>query len=327
MLSGAADYTWTGFTWPVYQRELAQGIHIVTPPNWAQFDIFFNNRKYPLNIVQVRQAIAYIVHRKSLQVLADGGHTWYSYVQHPSGLYDANELDFVTKAQLGSLNTYPYDPAKAAQLLESVGFKKVNGKWMMPNGKPFTLTFGGPEGWTGPTAVVRIASGWLTQFGIPTTGSAVEQPGYWTYQQEGDFELDWGWGGFAVNPLARMAYDLGYNLNFSNAGTYKGDPGIGFGPIETVPGIGRVNVPATIDAEAGTASGALLDRLTWDWAKFINTELPVLPFYDKNIPFQYSTRTYTDWPPRSSPIWGVMGYSIPAGVALMAEEGYVRPAS
>jgi peptide/nickel transport system substrate-binding protein len=35
---------------------------------------------------------------------------------------------------------YTYNASLAAQLLESVGFKKVNGIWYTPNGTQFTLT-------------------------------------------------------------------------------------------------------------------------------------------------------------------------------------------
>ena len=321
MLTGSANFSWTGFSWPIYQREEAAGVKIVTAPNWADWGLYFNEKKYPLNMVQVRQAIAYLVHRPDLQALADGGHTWYSFVKHPSLLYQANELQFVTKAQLDSLNSYPYDPAKAAQLLESVGFKKVSGRWVMPNGKPFTLSYGVPAGWNGPMGSAKIIPAWLSAFGISTTGSGVEQPGFWTYQYTGNYGLDWGWGGWGINPLARMAYVLN-NLNYPYAGAYKGDPGLGFGPVMDVPGIGaHVDIPRVIQQEADTVpAGKTMDPIVWAWTKFINKELPVFLWEDKNIPFQFTSNVQL--PPKSSDVYDIMGYTIPGGLAVGMEEGY-----
>lgn len=41
---------------------------------------------------------------------------------------------------------------------------------------------------------------------------------------------------------------------------------------------------------------------------------------------RYTTDRYTDWPPKTSRIWGYMGESEVGGTALAIEAGYIRPA-
>lgn len=324
MLGGAADFTYTGGSWLFWTKALkTPDLHGVEAPNLSQFAIYFNNRKYPLNNVKVRQAISYIIHRPDMLKLQDGGGSWHTYVKHPSLLYGPYELHYVSRAQLDSLNTYPYDPAKATKLLESAGFHKTGGRWMMPDGKPFTLTADSPAGWVGEVQLMKVVAGWLTQFGIPTSSSAVEQPGYWTYLDDGNFDLDWGWGSGPIDPLVGFQQAIGstgYNLIKSS------EPGFGFGPDVNVPGLGKVNVPDTIVQEASTIGpGKKMDQLVWDWARLVNSQVPILPYGNKRTPMVYSTRRYVDWPKASSPLWQLMGYNIHEGILAFVENGYIRP--
>ena len=59
---------------------------------------------------------------------------------YPDGINDFEADQYMTPAQFKTLNPYNYDPAKAASLLESVGFKKKGSTWYTPKGSPFTLT-------------------------------------------------------------------------------------------------------------------------------------------------------------------------------------------
>ena len=97
---------------------------------------------YPLGILQVRQALEYVIQRGKVTELDMGG----ALVQnpptpYPDGINDFEADQYMTPAQFKTLNPYNYDPAKAASLLESVGFKKKGGTWYTPKGSPFTLYY------------------------------------------------------------------------------------------------------------------------------------------------------------------------------------------
>lgn len=324
MLEGQADYSWTGQSNTIYSEEKSHGVKIYLPPNYRAYAIYFQSQKYPLGITQVRQALAYVLHRPDILSYMVGGYGG-TFATYPDILDNAIQGTYLTTKQVDSLNPYKYSPSEAAKLLKSVGFKKKGGEWYEPNGKQFTLSVDVPAGYSLESFDSTLAS-WLTGFGIKTTADSVEQPGYWTYEQQGDFELDWSWGGIGLNPLQEFSGILGRGLNFTTTGAYAGDAGIGFGPTEDVPGLGKVNVPDTIDNEAATVGpGAKMDHLVWDWARLVNQQLPVLSFGNKNITLQISTRRYADWPAKSSSLWALQGLDTSAGLTVMMEEGYLKP--
>lgn len=302
------------------------GVHYTTANSYGQEGFYFNDRLAPLNNLDVRKALAYLINRETLLAGQDGGHTPYRWVRHPDGLLGAVAHQWLSSRQISSLNSYSYSPAKAAQLLGKAGLHKKGSTWYLPNGKPFTLSVDGPSGWSGPTVGITIIAHDLSSFGIPTTASAVEQPGFWTFQQQGRFQIDWGWVGTGgLDPLADIDSVLGH-INFSTSGTYKGDPGIGFGPAGKVPGLGRVDIPATLSAEtASTGPGEKMAELTWDWARFVNQQVPFIGYGNKYGQLWYTTTAYTHWPSKSSPLWSLTGYNFYGGLVKMMQDGFLRP--
>jgi peptide/nickel transport system substrate-binding protein len=86
--------------------------------------------KAPTNDLAVRQAILYSVNRQSVVKLVD------------SGAFPASNTPLLA-GMLGYSSTlageYPYDPAKAAQILKADGWAKSGGIWTK-DGKPLSLT-------------------------------------------------------------------------------------------------------------------------------------------------------------------------------------------
>lgn len=328
LLSNEADYSWTGFGASVMRRAMhTPGLHLYDLPTFSQDAIYFNNRHYPLNLLTVREAIAYVINRRQLMLLEAGGTNFFHPSVHPDLIDDQIVSRYLTRTQLDSLKTYSYDPSKAASLLRSVGFTKRHDEWYLPDGKQFTLTFDGPAGWVYPSTASIVGAKMLSSFGIKTTATNVEQPGYWTYQKQGNYQLDWGWGAGSVDPLVGMASVIGPGDNFSALGNYQGDPGIGFGPVVKVPGLGKVNVSQTIQSEAETVSpGPQMRKLVWDWARLINQQLPVIAYDTRDSPLYWSNAHYTDWPQKSNPLWAITAINVSGqGIMLMMEDGYIRP--
>lgn len=303
------------------------GGHYRPEPNYAQVVQYFNSRQYPFNMTGVRQALAYVINRPKVNELQAAGPSVNPTDQVPDGLLTTVQNQWLSRAQIKSLNPYDYDPAKAAKLLKSLGFQKKNSEWMMPNGKPFTVTVDGPAGWGGPMLMQEAIAHMLSGFGIKATVNATEQPGYWTYQETGNFQVDWGWGDENLDPLSGMGNVL-VNENYANTGTYRGDPGIGFGPTETLPGIGKVNVSRTLSQESSDVGpGPKMRKLTWDWARLVDQQLPYLSILDGVNEYEYSSTHFTHWPPASSPIWKITGINTNGGLVLAMEKGYIRPVS
>jgi peptide/nickel transport system substrate-binding protein len=89
-----------------------------------------NASTFPTNDLAVRQAIMYSINKTAVIQLAD------------NGVFPAQDTPFSTgmlgyDASLAKM--YPYDPAKAAQILTADGWKKVGGTWTK-GGKKLALT-------------------------------------------------------------------------------------------------------------------------------------------------------------------------------------------
>lgn len=299
--------------------------HTALVPSF-QFAIGFPDWKYPFNMTKVRQALAYIIPRQKMVSITYGTVDAGAAVEpHPDGLAPYTESLYLSKSQISQLNTYPVNLAKAASLLTSAGFHKSGSQWIMPDGKPFTMTAGVNSATSDVISDFEVAANALTSFGIKT--SVTEVPGSET---EGDFlkgTFDMNWiGAGNLDPLSALSYYLGRSSNFPNLGAYSGDKGLGFGLVKTVPGVGTVNVPHTIDSLAATIGpGAKMNQLTWDWAHYVNQQVPFLQWQNKEYQFEFSTAKFTNWPSVTNSLWGTVGYNMNEGVALMLEQGYVRP--
>lgn len=295
------------------------------------FVLEFNDAKYPLNETKVRQALAYVINRPTITDAAYGTSVNRGGTASvtPDGLPPNIQSLYLSKSQIASLNTYATNAAKATSLLESAGFHKRNGQWIMPNGQPFTMNLVANSATSDVVTSFTSASKELTSFGIHTSVSALEGAEVTTEQYDGSFDAISVFDG-SDNPLGIYNSMLGTGNNFLTLGNYAGKRGMGFGPVQNVPGLGRVNVPATITREeSSVAPGAQMDKLVYDWARLVDQQVPYLWYATKVYQFSYSTKDFTGWPPlnaqHTSPVWNIVSGNMEAGILVALNDGYIRP--
>lgn len=301
-------------------------------------NLLFNDKRYPFTLTPVRQALAYVINRKTLVETEDGGAEVGSLpTTHPDGLGIVENHVWLSPSQRASLIEYNYDPSKATKLLDHAGFKKVAGQWIMPNGKQFTTSVTGSAG-NGPSGQNEVlfskeVAAMLTSFGIKTSASAVPATSYTAITAKGQFQIAWAEGvGTNLDPICGVETGgLGGPTNYafgSNGAFTAGEPGIGFGPTANVPGIGTVKVSQTVTKECqSTPSGARMGALAWDWARLVNEEVPFLTYANDRTVILYSSHSYSDYPPANSWLWSEAGIFPTQALYLMIENGYIRPAS
>ncbi|QGN33198.1 ABC transporter substrate-binding protein [Microlunatus sp. Gsoil 973] len=295
------------------------------------FVLGFNNHKYPFNIKEVRQALAYVIPRKQMSDAAYGtlpgaGGTW---KEVNTGISPTMEKLYLPQDKINQLNKYPVDPAEATQLLKSKGFTKKGDQWMMPNGKPFTMTFMVNSQTTDIVTSFHSAATALTAFGIKADVNATSGAQQDADQHNGDFDAGMYFIG-GNDPLQMYDGMLGTGNNFSSSGSYAGKRGLGFGPKVDVPGLGKVEINTTLDRQArNVAPGPKLTELTWDYAQLVNEQVPYIWYATKVYQFPYSTKKFTNWPPvgknGSSPLWDIIGANMNGGISLALQQGYIVP--
>jgi peptide/nickel transport system substrate-binding protein len=327
----------TQFTDPqVDQLNSSQYGHYVFVPSAVQQEsLVLHLADYPLGILQVRQALEYAIDRPKLTQLDMGG----TLIQDPptpapDGINDFEAAGYLSKAQINTLNPYANNLAKAASLLESVGFKKKGGTWYTPKGKPWDLTIDEPSANAQFDTDGIVVADQLKAFGINAQSDIVDTGSYNNDQSAGDFAvsewfMDWQLG----PPMADFAATFGeypgvtpawnYPVSYNGKTPYNGQVAIGFNPISNVPGLGTVNISQVLNAEINEAPPSSWSKLTWDWARWFNQNLPFLPLYDNAFHEAYSSPRYTNFPPLSAK-WLWTNLSDVSQPVVWMQNGYLK---
>lgn len=332
LLAGRVDFSasWLYMPPAILQEWLhTPGANLLAVPGSFQGVLIFKDNEYPFDITKVRQALAYAMPVQKADVFSWGNQDAHAVAPvPPDGLVARIAGNFLTQKQLNSLDPYSYDTSKAAKLLESAGFhRNSSGDWIMPNGKPFKLTLSIDSSWTDQVAAFQVLASALTSFGIPSVESTVENATYLNDMHTGGFQISaYCCTGASPNPLDDFVESpMGSAENYTSNGSYKGDNGISYGPVETVPGIGKVNVPDTLNKEyAATTPGPKMNALVYDWAKYVEDQVPFLEYAVFADQIAYSNRSFV-WPSTSNQVWVDAGNNPMYDLLLGQERGLIRP--
>jgi peptide/nickel transport system substrate-binding protein len=148
ILNGDLDYVWAISPAPEIVEQLKTKPHVwmtvISRPIGVL--LYINTKVYPLSELNVRRAIAYAINRsETAAVQYPGGNVVSQYVigWHRTDLTTYLNQSFIDK-YLKDFK-YEYNPAKAEQLLQELGFRKgSDGVYVTPNGTrlEFELSFG-----------------------------------------------------------------------------------------------------------------------------------------------------------------------------------------
>jgi len=107
---------------------------------------------------------------------------------------------------------WKYDVEQAAKLLESVGFTRdADGKWLLPDGTPWTIAINAPadfEVQSGRLAFA-VADSW-SKFGIDASANTMTAGSFWNASSTGEYQAGSYWPGCAIGP------DIFPNVSFWN---------------------------------------------------------------------------------------------------------------
>ncbi|WP_028963502.1 ABC transporter substrate-binding protein [Sulfobacillus thermosulfidooxidans] len=302
-----------------------KGNQKVVAPAYVAAALAFNQGIYPYGIPNVRYALAHIINRQAVQKVAEpvvGTVSKYS-----DGMVDAATEKWLTSAQIKQLNPYNYNLTEATHELEKAGFKKVNGQWMMPNGKPWTATIYTVNGFSDWIEAAKVISSEMTAFGIPTQPAIVSS--YSEYLK--NIALDKYAIGFWLNALGPEAYptfqriwgsDDGYNVvggqlvhySYSNKteGNWLDAP-----RTVKLPN-GQVIDPGRLTYALNNLTPSEQRPIVQKLALAANVSLPMITLWNYiNVQF-INTNRFTDFPVNNP---GLLNN--PPGVWMM--EGYVKP--
>ncbi|WP_229776477.1 ABC transporter substrate-binding protein [Alicyclobacillus cellulosilyticus] len=202
-------------------------VHYIWPDN-VTVGFVFNQRHSPFQNETFRKAIVYALDRKKIREVANyyGIDTEYAGL----GILPWQINKYITNDVLKKFTKYPYDPKKAARLLESIGWKKgPDGIWRDPNGKSYNFIIAGPSNWEPYiTPAGELVAEQLTAFGLPTQFKSVDQSLYWSNAVNGTYDMvfdfpEWEW---LMDPWSAMMTLYNNGRPFQEAGLPKDRKGV-----------------------------------------------------------------------------------------------------
>ena len=323
VLSGKIDWYW-GTPTPetldqLKSKPFAQIVKIRRPLGPL---IYFNYKKYPLNIKEVRQAFAYAINRTELAwIQYPIGGIPEDYMVGYSTLYMRRYLNdsfintYVTKFR------YDYDPKKAEELLQGLGFKKgSDGVYVTSNGTrlEFQLVF---DGWLSAPAAEALANQ-LTKVGIKLNLRNMGSGAYWAsdgpfYQGRYDIAI----GVFASPGFSFEEFFYKYRVVY---------PGNHFPDLWETPWTSKpVNVTELIrmlqkypvDVTEAERNNAMA-LLTWITGNYV----PVISLFETPIIIYVNKEKFTGWPsPEDMDYWNSLASYAAHGRALLFKRHIVKP--
>ena len=200
-----------------------------------------------------------------------------------------------------------YDPAKAESILQQAGFKKVNGVYQSPDGKPLSfriLNIGGYSDWV---ASVQVIQDELKAVGIKITPENLSSTTYDNNVYNGKYQLAYD-GNESGGPAPY--YEL-RQLLYSKNSAPIGQPAASNWERYENP-----QVDALIEQYAATTDSAKQHQIVKQLEAVMVNEIPVIPVTEGVDWYQYNTKDLAGWVTKGDPFarpaayvnpdWGVM---------------------
>lgn len=253
-------------------------------PNWGSAVIFNHDHEH-FGQREVRQAIAHVVDREAVAT-ASGPRTK-APVDVPTGIAGNFEVDGEIPAnewlgdRVDAYESYAgQDVDRAAELLESAGFRKEDGTWVDADGDVLEFPIKAPGGWTDYVDACQVITQHLNDFGIEAEFVARDEAAF--------FGEDIYGGGFDVAMFqwtTAQAYPY-FNFEFlldspEQADVFRYPNEVELPPVGESDGaetyVHEDELGDLLTVEAGSEEEtALVQRLAW----VVNQDLPVLPLQE-----------------------------------------------
>jgi len=254
-------------------------------PEFSQIGYLFNYQKYPFDIPEVRKAFAYMMDRDTLIKLAEPG----SFVSdtHATGMLPSLIPAYSSQEFLNTLTDYSYNPAKAEELLTSIGWKKVNGKWANEKGEVVKIEMVTIGSWPSLMYPAEAYSTMLKESGFDIEFKPMEFAAMIDYMNKGEHQI----ASYFVPSMSTYAHPWEvYNQTY--LGAYAGRMNLpkleaGADRIMKAPTSGKeYNVSQILARLYEATDPAEVRSLTEDLMTLTNDLVPFIPLIEKTAPLR-----------------------------------------
>ncbi|QXJ33931.1 ABC transporter substrate-binding protein [Saccharolobus shibatae] len=304
--------TWAGLFEPNIQQNFVAKdpahYHYYFAPSSPQM-VLFNDMRWPLTDPVLREAIYMAINRTAIYYLGEYGYEPPTTTPLPLPIQMLNVLNSSVLQMAEQMAPPQGNVTAALQLLESHGYKLVNGQLIAPNGTAVpTMTIMAPAGWTDWDADLSLIAQDLKQIGITVEVQTPPFSTWYNYMQTGNYWMGMIWD--LITGPAPVFYFEGYLWNWWNS------PG-NVTPIgnTTYFNMERFNLTSSL-APSSTPANMLV---YYAWGNLTNSEVENKLINDmavlwlKYMPafgvvyganwYEYVNNTVTGWPTPQNYYW------------------------
>jgi peptide/nickel transport system substrate-binding protein len=269
--------------------------------------VYINQTDPILKNLPVRQAMAYAIDRNKVSEIGEYG---YEPPSNQTGIVTPTFSDWLDQ---GLAKKVDYNPAKAEQILQQAGYKKVNGVYQTPDGKPLSFTMINIGGYSDWVASAQIVQQELKAVGIKVTASNLSSTTFDADAYAGKFDLMYS-GNEAGGPAPY--YELRQELYSKNSAP------IGKTASSNWERYYNKKVDSLIEAYAATTSSAKQHSIVDQLQAAMVRDVPIIPITEGVDWYQYNTKSIAGWVTQKNPFAKPAAYEVPDwGVMLL----HLRP--
>jgi len=330
LYGGTTDFDFLTFTKETYDL-ISKGtdVRLVPIPEYWGGTFLINCQKYPLNIKEVRQAIAWGTNVTKCELAVYGFKGWSAEASkwHIEIAAECRDRWLTTDWMKTNLNYYEYNPAKAKALLDALNFIDRDGDGIREttNGTKLEFVASGIAAWEPWPVALEAMAQTLAPIGIKVTVYHDDSATRTRRNQQGDFgiyQTSWS-GGTMAHPYSNY-----YTRLFSTI--YRRPAGyapIGMDPIVNVPWIGTINASAYAVDLSTKFDPAGEKAYVQALAYVMNQYLPSIEWY-QNYPYVcLNTKRITGWPANANdPFYASFGAAHWGRMLRLAiDKGMLKP--
>ena len=285
VLNGEVDFLTHQFSAATMETFENMGYEMLQVAGVDGIALYFNEAVEPLDKVEVRQAMAYVIDRERVGELALPGVS--RGTEYITGMGDTMTESWV---DVSKLENYDTNTAKAGELLESAGLtQQSDGQWYLESGEQFTLELQCPTAWSDASTAASEIAQQLTAFGIKTTVNGIDSTMRQNNINSGDYEIALSFFGTG-QPHPMFAYETPLLISNVNA-----PAGLGYSMVQDTEACGQVDLSELITASTAGWDEEAQREAVEKIALTVNETLPYLPIYTKWSKYITSNGMRTDW--------------------------------
>jgi len=263
--------------------------------------VYINQTDPILKNLPVRQAMAYAIDRNKVSEIGEYG---YEPPSNQTGIVTPTFSDWLDQ---GLAKKVDYNPAKAEQILQQAGYKKVGGVYQTPDGKPLSFTMINIGGYSDWVASAQLVQEQLKAVGIKVVPQNLSSQTYDNDVYTGHYQLAYD-GNQTAGPTPY--YEL-RSLLYS-----RGSAPIGKTAGSDWERYSNPQVDQLIEQYAATSDSATQHKIVKQLEAAMVNDIPVIPVTEGVDWYQYNTKDIAGWVTKGDPFarpaayvnpdWGVM---------------------